>query len=691
MAAADTARLIAELVLKDKQFQVAIAKAVKSTQTLEKRFDKLGSIAGRGLSSAVRNTERAFVGLGAAAVGAIAGSLKVAGDFEAQLNTINTIARETPEGLKGIGDQIRAIARETGTPLEDLTQGYYDLLSAGIKAADAQKVLTAANQLAIGGLASTAESVDLLTTAINTYGGDATQAARYADIFAKSVERGKVTAAELAESFAQVGPVAAASGIEIEELGAAYARLTASGVPAAEAATQVRSAIVALTRRTSDLEKLEKATGKSYLKIAGKKGLVEALNQLRTDAKKAGVPLIDLLGRVEGLSFTLATTGPNFAAYNADLAAMGDATGTAAGQMAERQQGLNFQLARLKSLAKDAGITIGSKLLPKIVPLFDKLAQFINAHQGDIEKLGDELAKGLEGAAKWAGEVDWRTLGEGLKIGAASAKLLIDAFLKAPAWLQGFLITGFAANKFTGGAIGGIIGELGKGLIKGVLGINAGVVNVNGPVAGGVGGVAGGTSKVGKAVSAIGKVVLIGAAVGAIVELKQLLDEQTAANKQLIAGFGQQTKTFAKDASLGDLETSIKGVGDQMAKLNADLTPEAIAYQLDIDGVKTAIFNSRQELVKAIDREQARLYGVTNNVAVKVAQAGVNAVAQGQRLATAMAAVQSATRTAGANSVAAIRAKRWLLSVKINQTNRFSIRDYVVKTSQTNAYGPVAS
>ena len=45
-----------------------------------------------------------------------------------------------------------------GTPLEELTQGYYDLVSAGIKAKDAQNVLTQANKLAIGGLASTAET-----------------------------------------------------------------------------------------------------------------------------------------------------------------------------------------------------------------------------------------------------------------------------------------------------------------------------------------------------------------------------------------------------------------------------------------------------------------------------------------------------------------------------------------------------
>lgn len=727
MAAADTARLIASLELRDKEFQAAIKRSVGGVGMLEKRIDKIGNIAGRGLSNAARNTERAFVGLGAAAVGAIGASVKVAGDFEAQLNTINTIARTNDAGLKTIGDSVRKLARETGTSLDELTQGYYDLLSAGIKTADAQNVLTAANQLAIGGLASTAETVDLLTTAINTYGGDATKAAQYADVFAKAVERGKVTAAELAQSFAQVGPIAAASGISIRELGAAYARLTASGVPAAEAATQVRSAIVALTRRTSDLEKLEKATGKSYLKIAGKKGLVEALNQLRKDAGKAGIPLIDLLGRVEGLNFTLATTGPNFAAYNADLAAMGDASGTAAEQMAERQKGLNFQLARLKALAKDAGITIGTALIPKLIPLFDKMAKFINAHQGDIQKLGDDLAKGLEDAAVWAGKIDWKTLGDGLRIAAASGKVLIDAFLKAPAWLQGFLITGFAANKFTGGAIGSIIGELGKGLIKGVLGMNAGVVNINAGVVNGAGGAGGVAAASGSKIGALGRVFLIGEAIGLVAAVNGVREGVQAQIAQQAGNLGKQNLVYlAQNPTTAQLTNSLAAIDQGINDLQADPLAVALVSGPALDELK----QMRLQTVAAIDRAghvterdvqsnerqealaaqasakqaaaAAALLGATHGldatartqlggVINQVRASGSNVVSATSAVRAAVGAAAVASREAGRTAAAAIRDKKWQFSVTNVNNNNVSIRDYVVKTSQTNKYGAVAS
>lgn len=497
MGLADTANLIVDLSLKG-NFKNQLNGAQRALGTFDAKLDRTQSRAfraGQQIGTGIKNIARLSVVAASAGVGLAVTTAKIAGDFEAQLNTINTIARTTPQGLKAIGDSIRALARTTGTSLDDLTAGYYDLLSAGVKAADATKVLTAANTLAIGGLSTTAEAIDLLTTAINTYGGDARKAGRDSDIFAKAIERGKVTAAELASSFAQIGPIAAASKIGIDEIGAAYARLTAAGVPAAEAATAMRSAIIALTRRTSDLKALEKQTGRNYLSIAGSKGLVFALQLMRTDAAKAGVPLIDLLGRVEGLNFTLATTGPNFKAYNADLAAMGKATGTAAAQMAERQQGLNFQLARLKALSKDAAISIGSALLPKLTPLVAKFNEFVSGHQGDIERLGTSFAalfsdtnieagvntlKDFLGAARDAAPA----IAGAAQITGKAIGVAVGFFKALPPDIQKLAIAGLAINKLTGGLVtnlaGGLISSVLKQLVSGVVNVSGAVVNVVG-------------------------------------------------------------------------------------------------------------------------------------------------------------------------------------------------------------------
>ena len=48
---------------------------------------------------------------------------------------------------------------------------------------------------------------------------------------------------------------------------------------------------------------------------------------------------------------------------------------------------------------------------------------------------------------------------------------------RVPPWVQTAVLTGWGLNKLTGGALG-YRAELGKGLIKGVLGMTAGVVHI---------------------------------------------------------------------------------------------------------------------------------------------------------------------------------------------------------------------
>jgi hypothetical protein len=176
---------------------------------------------------------------------------------------------------------------------------------------------------------------------------------------------------------------------------------------------------------------------------------------------------------------------------------MGDAGGTAAAQMAERQKGLNFQLAKLKSLAKDAGITIGTALLPKLTPVVEELNKLITGHQGDISAFGEQLAaaftpenviNGIHAITDAVGPMI-----DLLKIAAAPVKAIVDAFLKLPKEVQTVLVGAFAVNKLTGGlvtnAAGGIIEAIGKGLLGGIkaplVNVTGGVVNVGGGLPGG--------------------------------------------------------------------------------------------------------------------------------------------------------------------------------------------------------------
>jgi TP901 family phage tail tape measure protein len=340
-----------------------------------------GTATGHG---AVASTGLHTVGLAAlGVVGAVAvmgaASVKAAADFQEQMGIINTIAHQTPEELNKTGEAIRGLSTSTGTGLSDLTQGFYDLLSAGVPAANAMDALRQANTLAIGGLATTAQTVDLITTAINSYSLNTKGAAVATDQFALAVQDGKVTAAQIASTFADVAPLAHSMGIGIDEISATYAVLTARGVPAAEAMTQMNRAMVELQKPNADLADLQTKLHVKFADVAAEKGLVEALNEMRSAAEANGVPFQDLFGRLEGYKFALATTGPEAQTYRDELVKMHDATGTAAAQAAERMGTFDRQLSILGNSLQSLAIGVGNAFLPAVTAIVQQVSGVVQA------------------------------------------------------------------------------------------------------------------------------------------------------------------------------------------------------------------------------------------------------------------------------------------------------------------------
>ena len=133
------------------------------------------------------------------------------------------------------------------------------------------------------------------------------------------------------------------------------------------------------------------------------------------------------------------------------------------------------------------------------LPVITKVADFLKTQLAKpeviqaIKDLGSGLAGAFDKAAEFAMEIPWGAVAGAVRTIGSAAKIALDFFNQMPDWAKQILIGGFVANKLTGGAISGIVGELGKGLIKGVLGMNAAVVNINaGVVNGGGAGVPGG-------------------------------------------------------------------------------------------------------------------------------------------------------------------------------------------------------
>lgn len=313
-----------------------------------------------------QNLSRALTGVGAAGGALFAGAIGGAANFEDQLRTINTVAKLPEETLKGIGDEIIALSGETGKSTDDLTSGFYDLVSAGVPAGEAISVLRDSAKFATGALGTTAESVDLVTSAMNAYGLKAGDSTRITDIFAKAVADGKVTASELGSSIAQIAPLAASAGVSLEEVSAGYALLTAKGVPAAEAATQMKAAISSLLSPNEALNKIQKQTGINFAELAKEKGLAVALEELRVATGGNAEAMTKALGSIDAYKFALATTGDNAAVMAEQIVETAGATGLAQDQYDEKSKSAVEQGKRLAASIRGTALTIGGPFVDSL-------------------------------------------------------------------------------------------------------------------------------------------------------------------------------------------------------------------------------------------------------------------------------------------------------------------------------------
>jgi len=490
MALAEQAELVVKLSLRD-----GLSGGIKTAQSrltgLQRDFRRTGDSLGR-----FRNNLRLF-GLGVAGAAALA--VNEFAKFEDQLATINTVANVTDEQLLAIGESMKALALETGTALPELTAAYYDLVSAGVSAADAQHVLTNATKLAIGGLATTGETVDLLTTAINSYGLKAKDVTTITNGFAQTIALGKITAAELAQSFASVAPIASAAGISIKELQAGYAQLTASGVPAAEASTQMRAAIQALIKPSAGLQKLQSKLGINFAQIAKNRGLVVAYERLRKETDALGINTIELLGRVEATSFMFSTTGRNAEKYRTALQQIKRANedgGVSVQQFEKRQRTLSASFARLREAGRTTALIFGGALAPALKRVVDRIVTLVVDNKADIEELGKKFGEFIDdiGSAEnietafaklqegfdFIGSIDWTTIKGAFQTTADIAKQAFDIFNGLPQPVKDSLVALLAVNKVTGGLASSLIRDVGSIFLRSLTTINAANVNVIG-------------------------------------------------------------------------------------------------------------------------------------------------------------------------------------------------------------------
>lgn len=224
-----------------------------------------------------------------------------------------------------------------------------------------------------------------------------------------------------------------------------------------------------------------------------------------------------------------------------------DAAKASAGPMRDAQN-------ILRDTWEDTTRTLATGALPVLKEVQQLLTEEL-AKPGTVDRvkrLGEGIAQGLKGLVGIARNVPWQQVGDAMKLAGTGAKAVLDAFTNLPPWVQTAVLSGWGLNKLSGGALGTIVGELGKGLIKGVLGMNAGVVNINAARVNGAGAPAAAGGAGGGLANAAAPLVIGAAAVQAVIDVGTIA-----------TGVGNAYKAYEQGDVQG-MVTAQKGIFDEV-------------------------------------------------------------------------------------------------------------------------------
>ncbi|MGN0014952.1 MAG: phage tail tape measure protein [Candidatus Gastranaerophilaceae bacterium] len=380
-----------------------LSSVVKSACTQSKAdFDKM--------NKSLEDTARKFDDIGkktaifgGALLGASAVNIKTAGDFEQQMNNVSTLIDTNTESLDEMSKEVLKIGKTSPKALSDLTDGLYSIRSAGISASDQFKVLKGSEMLSVAGLSSTAEAVDVTTSAINAFNLKGKEADKIYNMFFKVVKYGKTNISDFAQGFGATAGVVAAAKIPLDEYSASIAAMTTSGVKASIAHTQIKAAIAGLSRGSKEQMAIFNQLGaKSFSDLVEKSGgMVNAFNKINKVTGGNQARLIQLVGSVEAYNAILSLTGANNKVYLQTLNDMRNGGDSLSEAYSKQADGLNNQMAIMKNNLQALSIKFGTALLPAI----KATGEVINKVTGLFDKIPDGLTSFIAIATAGVGTI----------------------------------------------------------------------------------------------------------------------------------------------------------------------------------------------------------------------------------------------------------------------------------------------
>jgi TP901 family phage tail tape measure protein len=387
----------------------------KSTTSMSKTFDKLGT-------AAVAAATAAIAALGALAVK----SIQVSADFEQAITNAATVTglagQEFENAKKDMEELSITLGSQTAFTAIEVSNAMYDLASAGYDVANMTKSeLKPILDIAAATQTDLTSATEITTSALGQFGLGLEESERVADTMAATIGNSKATLEKLSISLRQVGPVAHSMGMEIEDVNALLGQLYNAGLTGELAGTGLKTALVSLVDPSSEAQQAIESMGLTLEDVdPTTKDFVSILEDLR----RAGITnqqTMQIFGREGAASISaLLNNTEGVAELEATIRSMGGA----AEDMAEKQlDTMNGQMKILRGNLQNVMTEAGDDAMESLTDTIHDFNEW--GESGGY----DRMSEGLEDIASALASV--------AKFGASAVETLTDLYSIAKVWDEG--------------------------------------------------------------------------------------------------------------------------------------------------------------------------------------------------------------------------------------------------------------
>ncbi len=347
---------------------------VKAINQVEKKLKGFSGNATKQVN-AVSNSFSVFAGvLGAniiqSGLSSIVAGLQAAGreaiEFDKAVREINSLLPRTNRLTKETTDALIELSGQFATDQQTQAQTFYQIVSAGITdQAEATKVLTAANTLALGGLADLETTTEALTKVLAVYGDEVKDASEVSDVLFTAVKLGQTRVEDLASSMPQVISLSKSLGVSFQDTTAAVTTLTNRFPSTAEAVTALRALFTSLIKNQEGAKKILGENADLFsIQALQAKGLATFLKDLTAATGDTETLQKVLGGRIESLNAVLALQSDGFQSLTNNMREFTDTIGAASEAAKEAQQSFDFKLDQAGQNITNLATSILNELKP---------------------------------------------------------------------------------------------------------------------------------------------------------------------------------------------------------------------------------------------------------------------------------------------------------------------------------------